>query len=225
MDRENSYFYLSGFISLSIFILVLFLILLSITPNRTTSFSLNKDDFIAVSINLTSKNFKQRYYDKNDVNIDNMFSDLWTQGVKKQKETPKNDNKRVLQQIEKKIKTVDKNSVKSVSDLFDTLDTSKSEDNTKKSTGNEVNEYLAKIQAIVYKHFFPPQNSQGNSVKSVIELNAIGKVIDFRILNYSANNALNNECDKIKSRLLNTVFPKNPDNVSGTYIITLTSKE
>ena len=96
---------------------------------------------------------------------------------------------------------------------------------SKTSTASEVNEYLAKIQALVYEYFYPPQNSQGNSVKAVIELSAIGKVYDFRILRYSSNSELNSECDKIKERLSTVVFPKNPDNTSGTYIIILTSKE
>ena len=84
---------------------------------------------------------------------------------------------------------------------------------------------MAIIQALVYKHFFPPQNSQGYSVKAVIVLSAIGKVMDFRILNYSSNNNLNDECDKVKNRLMGVVFPINPQNKSGNYIIILTSKE
>jgi len=75
---------------------------------------------------------------------------------------------------------------------------SKIEKNT--SSANEVNEYFAKIQALVYEYFEPPQNSQGYSVRAVIELSALGKFIDFRILDYSANIALNEECDKIKDR-------------------------
>ena len=100
-----------------------------------------------------------------------------------------------------------------------------SDEASSESKAFEVNEYLAKIQALVYKYFYPPANSQGNTVKAVITLSAIGKVQDFRILNYSVNKSLNDECDKVKNRLLNVVFPKNPQHVSGTYTIILTAKE
>ncbi len=93
------------------------------------------------------------------------------------------------------------------------------------STANAVNEYLAKIQALVYENFVPPPNSQGHTVKAVIELSAIGKVMDFRILTYSANSSLNDECDKIRDRLIGVLFPANPQNKSGSYIVMLTSKE
>ena len=49
--------------------------------------------------------------------------------------------------------------------------------------------------------------------------------MDFRILNYSPNSNLNDECDKVKNRLMGVVFPLNPQNKSGNYIIILTSKE
>jgi len=70
-----------------------------------------------------------------------------------------------------------------------------------------------------------PPNSAGNSVKTVIELDPLGHMTDFRILNYSANEALNSEADKIKDRLKNVVFPKNPQNRSSRTIVVLISKE
>lgn len=62
-------------------------------------------------------------------------------------------------------------------------------------------------------------------IKAVIELDSFGKVIDFRILTYSDSDSFNSECDKIKGRLINVLFPKNPDNKSGTYVINLISQE
>ena len=49
--------------------------------------------------------------------------------------------------------------------------------------------------------------------------------MDFRILNYSANSSLNDECDKVKNRLMGIVFPVNPEKKTGNYIIILTAKE
>jgi len=129
-------------------------------------------------------------------------------------------------QIQKKITKSDENRVESISKKVRNMNAPKVDiESVKTSTATEVNEYLAKIQALVYEHFYPPQNSQGNSVEAIIELSPIGKVYDFRILRYSSNSELNSECDNIKDRLMNIVFPENPDNTSGTYTITLTSKE
>ena len=104
-------------------------------------------------------------------------------------------------------------------------DIKQSDKNAKASSGDEVNEYLAKINALVYQYFHPPENSQGHSVKALIEISAIGKVKDFRILNYSSNENLNIECEKIKSRLMSVVFPRNPQSKSSRTIVILTSKE
>jgi protein TonB len=62
-------------------------------------------------------------------------------------------------------------------------------------------------------------------VIAVIFLDAMGRVDDFRVLRYSENKLLNDECDRLKIKLLTKLFPKNPDNKSGNYKIILTSKE
>lgn len=132
----------------------------------------------------------------------------------------------MLDEIQKKIQKSDANKAESISKMIESFDAPNKEDkNSKSSTATEVNEYLAKIQALVYEHFYPPKNSQGNSVTALIELSPLGKVIDFRILVYSDSDALNRECDKIKERLSNILFPINPNNSSGRYKITLISKE
>lgn len=161
-----------------------------------------------------------------EVDVSNLFNNIWTKDIKKVKITEKNiDNKRI-QEIQKKINISQENKgsdiVKKVSNSDDKQS---NEQESHRSTANEVNEYLAKIQALVYTHFNPPENSQGNSVKVVIELSMIGKVLDFRVLNYSGNSNLNEECDRMKQRLMSVVFPVNPENKSGTYIIILTSEK
>ncbi|EDZ61540.1 hypothetical protein SMGD1_2276 [Sulfurimonas gotlandica GD1] len=238
MGNNNSYFYISGFISLSLFAFFASLIIYMLfTKSNVDIYALKKDNYISISLNMpeiqtSSKKSVATPIEENsviepsDVNIDDLFSDVWTKSIKKQNIVEKNvDNKRLLE-IGKKFKTIDKNSVKPVSEkLTDNSVVEKSDDSQKISTANAVNEYLAKIQALVYQNFVPPQNSQGHSVKAIIELSAIGKVMDFRILTYSANSSLNDECDKIKDRLLGVLFPANPQNKSGNYVIMLTSKE
>jgi len=107
-------------------------------------------------------------------------------------------NSKRIQDIAKKLKPTDTKNVNSLSEKIERLDLKESDKNTQQaSTANEVNEYLAKIQAIVYQYFKVPPNSEGHSVKTVIELDPFGHMMDFRILNYSANEALNAEADNI----------------------------
>jgi len=251
MARNNSYFAISGFISLSLFIffLSLFFMMIFSSPKINT-FALKKDDYISISLELinttttktkkdvevikeeievpkkevvTPKEDAQSVEEVKNIDIDDLFSDVWTKDINVKKVKKKVDNKR-LELINKKIKTKKNNSVKpSSSNASNSESETSSDKNKKSSSGDEVNEYLAKIQAIVYKYFYPPNNSQGHTVKAVIELNAIGKIIDFRILSYSSNQALNQECDKIKDRLVGVLFPKNPQNRSSSTIVNITS--
>jgi len=208
-----------------------------INSSQIDSYALKKDNFISISMDIQPK--KSKSAKKNlqptpvesavseipqDVDVNDLFSDVWTKKIKKKKIQPK-DSKRIID-IQKKIKTTEANSVESISQKVNDLDNANTTDeNSPASTANEVNEYLAKIQALVYRHFNVPPNSEGHSVMAYIELNSIGKVMDFRILTYSANDALNAEVDKIKDRLKSVVFPINPQNRSFSTKVILKSKE
>lgn len=238
MDSNNRYFYSSGLISISLFTFFLFLIIQTLFSNsKIDAYALKKDNYISISLEMpkvqkSTKAIPQKEVEEiapvesRDINIDELFSDVWTKNVQKIKpKEQKVDNKR-LQDIAKKSKTIEtKSSRKSSQKVMADDMVKNSEDSLKDSSADAVNEYFAKIQALVYQNFFPPSNSQGYSVKAVIELSPIGKVIDFRILTYSANDALNEECDKIKKRLLGVLFPINPQNKSGKYTIVLKAKE
>jgi len=207
------------------------------SSSSVNQFALKKDDFISISMDIQPQNSKSAKKSvqptpvessvseiPQDVDVNDLFSDVWTKKIQKKKVQPE-DSKRI-KELQKKIKTTESNSVESLSEKINDLDSEKSnKENSPTSTANEVNEYLAKIQALVYKYFNVPPNSEGYSVMAYIELSSIGKVMDFRILTYSANDALNSEVDKIKNRLKKVVFPINPKNKSfGTKVI-LKSKE
>jgi len=238
-NSNTSYFYISGFISVSLFAFFLSLIIFMLfSKSNIDIYALKKDNYISISLEMpqtetSSVNksiatpvVQESVIEPSDVNIEDLFSDVWTKKIQKTKKIEKKvDNKRLIE-IGRKSKKIDKNSVRPVSETSnDNTKFKKSDDSQKASTANAVNEYLAKIQALVYQNFVPPPNSQGHTVKAVIELSAIGKVMDFRILVYSANSSLNDECDKIKQRLIGVLFPANPQNKSGNYIVMLTSKE
>lgn len=238
MDNR-SYFYISGIISISLFILIVISILYMVSiASKINLFALNKDNFISISLNeidvsslqsttQDSVIVEQQNIPKEakDIDIGDLFSDVWTKKIDIKKEIKKTDNKR-LELIQKKIKRSEKKSVKELFENMQNENTIVSDMKSQKSSSsNEVNEYLAKIQATVYKYFRPPENSQGYSVVAVIELNALGKVLDFRILSYSANKALNTECDDLKQRLQDVLFPKNPHNESFRGRILLISQQ
>jgi len=239
MDN-NRYFYISGFISLSLFSLVFLSFVLLLFKNTTSkTFALKKDNYISISLKTPKvKSVKQKKVVKSqpvaasapvaskNVDINNLFSDVWTKKIVHKKEKPKKLNNKRLSKIQKKIQKTTNNEVESLSEKLNNLENIKTnEENDAASTAEQVNEYLAKIQAIVYQYFHVPANSEGSSVKTVIELNSLGKVLDFRILSYSDNEALNQEVDKIKERLTSVIFPKNPQKKSSRTIVILISKE
>jgi len=240
MADNSRNFYLSGLISLSFFALILFsFIIMMFKPSKIDTFALKKDNFISISLEIPkvqTKSVKKQEkaaviqesveVPNENIDVNNLFSDVWTKKIVHKKEPKKEVNSKRLSEIQKKIKTTKKNEVKSMSQKVNNLDNVKTNsENANSSTADQVNEYLAKIQAIVYEHFHVPSNSEGNSVKTVIELNSLGKVIDFRILTYSANEALNSEADRIRERLKYIIFPKNPQNKSSRTIVILVSKE
>jgi len=204
------------------------------------TYGLKKENYISVSIAVVpTKNKVKKKSSSNaavtvatqkksiskNIDVNNLFSDVWTQKISHKVKKREINSKRISE-IQKQIKLQKTLSSKSTDK---SLDTDENEENKKQeestSTANEVNEYLAKIQAIVYQHFHVPPNTEGNSVKTVIELDPFGKVVDFRVLNYSASAALNDEVDKIKKRLKNVVFPINPQGKSSKTIVVLISKE
>jgi len=226
MARNDKYFYISGFIALSLFTLFFTLfIMMMFNVDKQKNFALKKDNFISISLKTpTLKKTKAKKIIKKEppkevtkektqeisqnLDVNDLFSDVWTKKITRQK--PKKNDFRRIAQIQKKIKIKKEN-------------TTAKENIIPKSSANEVNEYLAKIQTIIYNHFTPPPNSEGNTVKILIVLSAIGKVEDFRILTYSSNAALNEECDKIKNRLRGVLFPINPDNKSTQRVVNITS--
>ncbi len=239
-NQTNTHFYLSGLISLGLFIVCLFLAVnILFSPSKKNSFGLKKDTYISISLEIPKvKSHKPKKVQKaaatvqevsapkKNVDINNLFSDVWTKKIVYKKEKIRPQNSKRLLDIQKKIHTTKENDVKSISEKVNNLDSidTKSEAESS-STAEQVNEYLAKIQAIVYQYFRVPANSEGSSVKTVIELNSLGKVLDFRVLTYSNNEALNREADKIKERLIHVIFPENPEHRSSKTIVILISKE
>ena len=236
MVEKKSLFILSGVISLSIFTLLIFFLLYAIySSSEIKTYALKKDNFVSISLETsvapskktktepTPVEEKQKVTEAKKIDIGELFSEVATKEIDKKVVEKKTEDRRV-QEMQKKLKTKTENEAESILKKINNMDApAKDKEDNPTSSGNEVNEYYAKIQAIIYEHYTPPLNSQGNTVKVVIELSAIGKVLDFRILTYSSNKSFNDECDKIKDRLKDVLFPVNPKNKSDRITFTITS--
>ncbi len=174
----------------------------------------------------TKKKSKRKSVDvvNEDIDVDSLFDNVWTKKVDtKRKPRPKVDARRI-QEIQKSIALEDliaSNGKKREK----TSKEGKNQEKKATSSGDEVNQYLAKIHAIVYEYFIPPANTQGYVVRAVIELSPLGKVLDFRINDYSGSEALNEEAKRVKERVKNVMFPKNPENETARIIVILKPEE
>ncbi|NPA66247.1 MAG: TonB C-terminal domain-containing protein, partial [Epsilonproteobacteria bacterium] len=254
-QADDKYFFISGILALTIFFLFVasfFYVLFS--PNITKTYGMQKEKFVSISLEdipkpkehktqkkqikkteekvvekpkpQVTKKEKRKQVDaiSQNVDVDSLFSNVWTKKVNKKTKKRDKDIKRI-QEIDKKLDSIVKNIDKKLDGSKRIVKKTHTKETKAGSTGEEVNKYLAKIYAIVYDHFYPPANSQGNVIKAVIELSPFGKVIDFRILNYSASSALNQEADRIFTRLKNVIFPASPDNKTRRIIIKLIPEE
>ncbi len=251
VSQNDSYFYLSGAISFGLFFLfsALFALML-IKSDQVKSYALKKDDYIAVSINLPvkkpSRNDTKKPSPKPVVkpkpveppkaeapqtvtDVSSLFSDVWTQKVssKPKKKVIKVDSKR-LSAIEKRIKTTKTEKSLAASQKIKKLDLKRPSAElvgSSSSSASEVNEYLARIQAFVYEHFYPPMNSEGNSAKIRIWLDRFGRMKDYRVLAPSGSPSFNSEVDVLKKRLKSVNFPRHPKREAITIDIILTAEE
>jgi len=248
MDNNKSYFYISGFLSITLFIVIFVLFVNTILSNeKKKTYGLKKDKFITVSIVLPQKKIlkkkvedkkeaiKERKRDKiitktdsdaKNVNVNDLFSDVWTREYKKPKKVLHKIDIKRIEEISKTIKITKKKTINSVTQKIKNIDELNVTTKDKKViSADEVNEYLVKIKKLVYDNFFTTPNMLGFRVKAVIELSSVGKVMDFRILQLSSNEALNNEVLKIKDRIDGILFPINPNHKPFRVIVNLIPEE
>ena len=240
MANDRKYFLLGGVFSCMLFLLFLSLFVIFLFQKKNSvTYGLEKKKYISVSLvtapkqqNGAKKQVKKAHKKKktiqrkqvdaiqSDVDIDSLFNNVWTKKIHtKTKPKPKIDAKRIAE-IQKSVAISD---AMGMENKKGTAKGKKAQSKVreKTSSGEEVNEYLAKIHSRIYEHFFPPQNSEGNVVEAVIELSPLGKVVDFRILHYSSSEALNNEADEIKNRIKTVIFPKSPSHTTQRVVIKL----
>lgn len=219
-----------------------------LTSDQVKSYALTKDKYIAVSIDLPTKmpspNDTKKAVPKPKIepesapkpaappksvpDVSSLFSDVWTKKISPKAEQEKKSDAKRLSAIERRIKTTEtkKSDVasKKVKEL-ELVRPSAEVVGKSGSSASEVNEYLARIQAFVYERFYPPVNSEGNSAKIRIWLDASGRLSDYRLMAGSGSDAFNDEVSRLEERLKTVSFPKNPDGRSIVIDIILTAKE
>ncbi len=252
MVSSDRYFYLSGFISISLFVLFLVLFIsMVLQQEKLKQFALKKDNYISISIDtpLTNKKtFKknvkkeppkpkqeikkeepepiekpvvQKKTEDKKKNISDLFASVSTQKIVEKKEKKPVIDKKLLSKLSKQTAKKMVSESATASSMMKKIEiTSQSA-----STSPDVNEYLAKIQAIIYEHFYPPMNSEGYSAIISIQFDSFGKILSYKVLTYSGNDMFDSEVDSLKVRLQALTFAKHPQGKSENLKIILKSQE
>lgn len=216
-----------------------------LAQKETKSYGLKKDQFVSVSLEMISPTPSKSHKDMTQpmppkqeaksvskpeaskADISSLFSNVSAQKIVYKKEAPaKTIDDRQLAQIQKRIQPTQKRE-STLSDKIDSLEkaTAPSGGKPSASSADEVDAYMAEIQAIVYERFFPPPNTEGQVAIVRIWVDANGKLKDWRVISYAGNTFFNQEVDRIESRITTIAFPKNPKGISMSIDIKLVAKE
>lgn len=244
--NHERYFFLSGLISITLFLIFLFIAGYSvILAPKINQFAMIKSDTINVSIAISeSKAIEQATKETavssqisepeieekvRDIEPIPEISDLFSQ-IKAEK-TPK-----TLQEDTKRrgeLNTLEK-------ELLERKETPRFSDKVNKvelvkpsvkmipqggSSGPLINEYHAKIQGLVYTYFRPPSGSAGEAAQIRMKISAAGRLISYKVVSYSGNGSFNTEVDWLKDRLNAVRFPEHPEGKDAILECILTAKE
>ncbi|HZF69252.1 TonB C-terminal domain-containing protein [Sulfuricurvum sp.] len=244
--NHERYFFLSGLISITLFAFLLFLAGYNfIFSPKVEQFAMTKSEFISVS--LAVNNTKSTEHTEPSPKVEESepapepekpavqpekvpeISDLFAQ-VKPQKtiKKPLEDNKQneQLNKLEKELLT--HKDMPNFTDKVNKVELAKPSVKMVVqggSSGPIVNEYHAKIQALVYTNFHPPAGSAGAVARVRMNISGSGKLISYRILSYSGNSSFNNEVDWLRDRLSTIRFPEHPEGKDTVLECILTAKE
>lgn len=249
---DDKLFYLSGALSLLLFLLSILLFGAVLFPlDSAKSFAQTKQDFVSVSLHVMD--LPKPSTDKGKTpapqqasaasetplvttpdtpqDVSSLFDDVWTKDISKkktQKKQPEDTAKRIAS-IEKRLKaskpTTQSTAAADKIAALKLVKTSVAIESGSTSAASEVNEYYAKIQAIIFNHFYPPANSEGNSAKVFLRIENDGTLSDARILVASGQRVYDREIEALLRRLEAVDFPTPPDTQAIELKIILTAKE
>ena len=232
MVRNDSLFYLSGFISFLLFFSVITLFgYMLVVQEMPKSFALKKDTFIKVSIDLTQdkpikkqkkqvKKIEESIVKKQEpqkkpaakpADFSSLFSNVKAEKIEHNITKPikRKVNDAQIKQIQKRIKTTskrDSNANKAIKSL-EVLKSSNNKNTKTISTASEINKRAALVTQIIYSKFLVDTSMLGNITRIYINIDSVGKLISYRILQTSSSSSLNAEAIKLEERLLHVTFP------------------
>ena len=245
--NHERYFFLSGLISLSLFVFFLFLAGYNlIFSPKVEQFAMTKSEFISVSLavnNIKSTEHSEPTPQAEAQKIEPApepekpvaqpektpeISDLFAQ-VKPQKipKKPVEDSKQneQLNKLEKELLTH-----KDTPNFTDKVNKVELVKPSVKmvvqggSSGPLVNEYHAKIQALVYTNFHPPAGTAGEMARVRMSISSSGRLLGYKVISYSGNVTFNGEVDWLKERLNSIHFPEHPEGKDTVLEFILTAK-
>lgn len=245
--NQERYFFISGIISVSLFIGVLFLAGFSLIHSpKIEQFAMIKSDVINVSIALSEDKPSEESVpvqealqpepeplQKNEESAPAEevpeISDLFAQ-VKPQKTSKnykeENARREELSALEKEL--LERKESPRFSDKVSKVELARPSVKMVPqggSTGPVVNEYHAKIQGLIYSYFRPPSGSAGEAARVRMNISASGKLMGYKVIRYSGNGTFNSEVDWLKDRLGSVRFPEHPEGKDTVLEFILTAKE
>lgn len=249
--NDERYFFLSGTIAFGFFIFLVALIGFTlVSPSKIEQFALTQSQYVSISLDMATprpsikpepkpkpqvqqeqpvppEEVKQNVEQPQSApDISDLFSKVKPEKMpKKTEDTTK--KLEALNALEKQVSSHTKNTPQFTDKVKNTVLVTPSVKIVSKSgsTGPLVNEYHAKIQALIYANYFPPSGTQGQSARVRIYLDALGRLTGYRVMGYSGNTLFNSEVDSLKERLRGVSFPINPDGKDSVIEIILTAKE
>ena len=246
-SNQERYFFLSGLISFSLFIIFILLAGYSLVlPPKIEQLAMVQSDVINVSIAFTETKATEQHEPEPSImptepeavqeapkpaepesvpEISDLFSHVKPDKMLKKKEDEAKRNEQ-LNAMEKEL--LERHETPRFSEKVSKVSLAKPSVKMVSqggSTGPIVNEYHAKIQALVYTYFRPPSGSVGEAARVRMSISATGKLIAYRVLSYSGNSSFNNEVDWLKDRLSSIHFPEHPDGKEAILDFILTAKE
>lgn len=247
--NQERYFFLSGLLSIALFITLLFLVGYSLTVSpKIEQFAMTESAYISVSISPNVATPTKPIEPEAQLpspapesepapieesapppeavpEISDLFSQVKPQ--KKLKKTSEESKRREeLSALEKEVLT--HKETPRFSDKVSKVELAKPSVKMVPqggSTGPMVNEYHAKIQGLVYTYFRPPAGSAGEMARVRMSISASGKLIGYKVIRYSGNGSFNSEVDWLKDRLNAISFPEHPDGKDAVLEFILTAKE
>lgn len=237
--NQERYFFLSGLLSISLFALLVFVAGYSIFISpKIERFAMVKSDVINVSIAIepaqqtlsnTPLPSMEKTSDPMEENVQHIdrqkplpqpekvpeISDLFAQVKSQAVPKIKQENVKHTEQLDKLEKELmQPKDTSRFSDKVNTLALAKPSVKIVSAKGSEgplVNEYHAKIQAIVTAYWHPPKGSLGHKAIINIRISPSGKLLGYKVIRYSGNGLFNSDVDRFEDFLLGVAFPVHPE--------------